>query len=321
MRKILISVAIPCYRSANTISIVVNDLVNEFKSHGDDYQIVLVNDCSPDNTLDVIKKLCEENSHIIAVNLSRNYGQQAAKMAATSLLKGDYAIYMDDDGQHPTSGIYKMISTLEEGNYDAVYAYFKHKKHNIFKRIISWINSWTLSFLVGKPRDIKNSSFFVVRKYIYKEIAQFKSPFPYYSGFLMQITNNIGNIELEHYARIDDKQTTYTLKKLISMYIIGVTGFSVVPLRLSSAIGLVTAAVGFVAGIYRVIYKLLYPTVSLGYTSLIATILFTSGMIMMMLGMLGEYVGRIYMTANNLPQYTIKEIIQQQENLQEKDDL
>lgn len=226
---------------------------------------------------------------------------------------------MDDDGQHPTSGIYKMISTLKEGSYDVVYAYFRHKKHSIFKRIISRINAWTLNVLVGKPRDIKSSSFFVVRPYIYKEMARYKSPFPHYPGFLMQITRNIGAVELEHHARLDGKRTTYTLKKLIATYLIGVTGFSVVPLRFSSAIGLITAVIGFAVGIYRIIYKLFYPAVSLGYTSLIAAILFTSGMIMMMLGMLGEYVGRIYMTANNLPQYTIKEIIQQQEN-QEEDD-
>lgn len=320
MKKILISVVIPCYCSENSIQVVVNNLVNEFNLHGDDYQIILVNDNSPDKTFEIIKKMCKEDSHIMAINLSRNYGQQAARMAATSFLKGDYAVYMDDDGQHPVSGIYKMISKLKEGSYDVVYACFRHKKHSIFKRIISRINSWTLNFLVGKSENVRKSSFFVVRQYVYKEMERYKSPFPYYPGFLMQITTNMGDVELEHHARIDGKHTTYTLRKLLSVYLMGVTGFSVVPLRFSAAVGLVTAGIGFCAGLYRIIFKIFYPAVSVGYTSLIATILFTSGMLMMMLGIVGEYVGRIYMTANNLPQYTIKEVIGQQESQDEGND-
>ncbi len=305
----MISVAIPCYCSENTISQVVKGLVEEFDKHNDEYQIVLVNDGSPDNTFEVIKGISLENPNVIAVNLSKNYGQHSARMAAIPFLKGEYVVYMDDDGQHPVSGIYKMIEKLEEGDYDVVYALFKQKKHSLFKRVVSRINTATLDFLTGKPKDVKNSSFSVMRSYILREMEKYKSPFPSWTGFIMQITRNVSNIELEHFDRISG-ESNYTLKKMFKLYMNSVTGFSVVPLRISSVIGMVTALIGFAVGIYSIIHKLLNPAVPVGYTSLMAVLLFIGGMIMMMLGLLGEYVGRIYMINNNLPQYTIREVVE-----------
>lgn len=305
----MISVAIPCYCSENTISQVVKGLVEEFDKHNDQYQIVLVNDGSPDNTFEVIKGISLENPNVIAVNLSKNYGQHSARMAAIPFLKGEYVVYMDDDGQHPVSGIYKMIEKLEEGDYDVVYALFKQKKHSLFKRVVSRINTATLDFLTGKPKDVKNSSFSVMRSYILREMEKYKSPFPSWTGFIMQITRNVSNIELEHFDRISG-ESNYTLKKMFKLYMNSVTGFSVVPLRISSVIGMVTALIGFAVGIYSIIHKLLNPAVPVGYTSLMAVLLFIGGMIMMMLGLLGEYVGRIYMINNNLPQYTIREVVE-----------
>lgn len=305
----MISVAIPCYCSENTISQVVKGLVEEFDKHNDEYQIVLVNDGSPDNTFEVIKGISLENPNVIAVNLSKNYGQHSARMAAIPFLKGEYVVYMDDDGQHPVSGIYKMIEKLEEGDYDVVYALFKQKKHSLFKRVVSRINTATLDFLTGKPKDVKNSSFSVMRSYILREMEKYKSPFPSWTGFIMQITRNVSNIELEHFDRISG-ESNYTLKKMFKLYMNSVTGFSVVPLRISSVIGMVTALIGFAVGIYSIIHKLLNPVVPVGYTSLMAVLLFIGGMIMMMLGLLGEYVGRIYMINSNLPQYTIREVVE-----------
>lgn len=303
----MISVAIPCYCSAKTIAEVVNDLEEEFQKHNSEYQIVLVNDGSPDNTFEVIKELSMRNSKITAINLSKNYGQHAARMAAIPFLEGEYIVYMDDDGQHPVSGIFPMIEKLEEGNYDVVYALFKQKKHSLFKRITSKVNTATLNLLTGKPKDIKNSSFSVMKKYVLKEMEKYKSPFPSWTGFIMQITRNISNVELEHYERISGK-SNYTLKKMFKLYINSLTGFSIVPLRISSIIGVIVAIIGFLIGIYSIFHKIFNPLVPMGYTSMISVMLFIGGMIMMMLGMLGEYVGRIYMINNNLPQYTIKEI-------------
>lgn len=309
----MISVAIPCYCSEKTISIVVKGLVEEFKKRFLSYQIVLVNDGSLDYTFSVIKKISIENPNVIAINLSKNYGQHAARMAAIPFLKGDYIVYMDDDGQHPAEGIFQMIEKLEEGNYDVVYALFKNKKHSGFKRITSKINTATLSFLTGKPKDVQNSSFSVMRPYILEEMKKYKSPFPSWTGFIMQITRNIANVELQHYERIEGK-SNYTFKKMIKLYMDSMTGFSIVPLRFSSLAGVVTAIMGFLLGIYSIVNKIINPGIPVGYTSLISIFLFVGGMIMLMLGLVGEYIGRIYMISNNLPQYTIKEVIGEQKN-------
>lgn len=309
----MISVAIPCYCSEKTISIVVKGLVEEFKKRFLSYQIVLVNDGSLDYTFSVIKKISIENPNVIAINLSKNYGQHAARMAAIPFLKGDYIVYMDDDGQHPAEGIFQMIEKLEEGNYDVVYALFKNKKHSGFKRITSKINTATLSFLTGKPKDVQNSSFSVMRPYILEEMKKYKSPFPSWTGFIMQITRNIANVELQHYERIEGK-SNYTFRKMIKLYMDSMTGFSIVPLRFSSLAGVVTAIMGFLLGIYSIVNKIINPGIPVGYTSLISIFLFVGGMIMLMLGLVGEYIGRIYMISNNLPQYTIKEVIGEQKN-------
>lgn len=304
----MISVAIPCYRSAKTIGKVVDDLVEAFEKRDMKYQIVLVNDGSPDNTFEVIKEISLHNPDVIAVNLSKNYGQHAARMAAIPFLKGDYVVYMDDDGQHPVNGIFSMLEKLLEGDYDVVYAMFKQKKHNMFKRIASKINTATLNFLTGKPKEIKNSSFSIMQGYLLKELEKYKSPFPSWTGFIMQITRNIANVELEHYDRMEGK-SNYTVKKMLKLYLDSMTGFSIVPLRVSSIFGIVVAFLGFIMGIYSIVVKVMNPSVPSGFTSLIAVILFIGGILMMMLGMLGEYIGRIYMISNNLPQYTIKEVV------------
>lgn len=308
----MISVAIPCYCSAKTISRVVHDLVEAFTKYDLEYQIILVNDGSGDNTFEVIKNISMENAGIIAVNLSKNYGQHAARMAAIPFIKGEYVVYMDDDGQHPVSGIFQMLDKLKKGNYDVVYALFRQKKHSLFKRITSAVNTATLNFLTGKPKDVKNSSFSIMRRYVIEEMKKYKSPFPSWTGFIMQITRNISNVELEHYERISGK-SNYTLAKMMKLYINSMTGFSIVPLRISLVIGAIVAVLGFGIGIYNIGNKFLHPNVPIGYTSIIAVILFIGGMMLIMLGLLGEYVGRIYMINNNLPQYTIKEVVERKE--------
>ncbi len=304
----MISVAIPCYCSAKTISRVVHDLTEEFARHAVEYQIVLVNDGSPDNTFEVITNISRGNANVMAVNLSKNYGQHAARMAAIPFLKGEYIVYMDDDGQHPASGIFQMLDKLEEGNYDVVYALFMQKKHSLLKRLASAVNTATLNFLTGKPKDVKNSSFSIMRRYVAEEMKKYKSPFPSWTGFLMQITRNISNVELAHHERISGK-SNYTLKKMMQLYVNSMTGFSIVPLRISLVIGVAVAVLGFGMGIYSVMNKLRYPDIPVGYTSMMAVILLIGGVQLMMLGLLGEYVGRIYMINNNLPQYTIREVV------------
>lgn len=309
----MISVAIPCYRSEKTIPVVVADLQELFQTNQIPYQIVLVNDGSPDHTFQVIRKLAQQDHHVVSVNLSKNYGQHSARMAAIPFLKGDYIVYMDDDGQHPVSAILPMLQKLEDGDYDVVYAQFQHKKHSAFKRLVSRINTATLNFLAGKPKGITNSSFSIMRAYVAKELVKYKSPFPSWTGFVMQITHNVANLPVEHVARISG-QSNYTLKRMLRLYLNSMFGFSIVPLRLSSAIGAICAFAGFLTALYCILQKLFHSSIPVGYTSLISVILIVGGLIMLMLGLVGEYVGRIYMINSNMPQYTIREVVEEEKD-------
>ena len=198
----IISVAIPCYNSSKTLKTLVNEIRDEFINNSNyDYQIILVNDNSPDVTYSVIKELCEDDKKIVGVDLSKNYGQISAQMAAIRLIKGDVAVFMDDDGQHSPKDIFKLTAEIFSGN-DLVFASFTKKKHNPFKRITSSINSKLLEATNRKPKGISISSFFAISKTAIISLHNYKSPFPSICGYLLQITNNISNIELVHHERI-----------------------------------------------------------------------------------------------------------------------
>lgn len=304
----LISVVIPCYRSEKTIETVVDEIRNEFARHSEhDYSIVLVNDGSPDDTFGAIKRICAADPKVTGVDLSRNYGQASAKMASLPYIKGEAAVFMDDDGQHPASGIFKLIDKINEG-YDVVYAKFPQKKHSLFKRLTSKLHHAISVWAGNAPAGISGSSFLAYSGFVIKALREYKSPFVSIGGYLNKITSKFANADIDHRARLAG-ESGYTLKKLVNLWMNTVTNFSIAPLRLSSAFGLFCSAVGFLLGIIVVVRKLIHPNISAGYTSTIAVLFFIGGIIMLMLGLLGEYIGRIYMTVSNAPQYAVRSVL------------
>ena len=298
-----VTVIIPCYHSELTLPTVIEDIQTTMAEL--DPQIILVNDYSPDNVWNVIERLCEKNPKIIGLSLSRNFGQQSARMAALPYVTGDYVVFMDDDGQHKAADALRMLNKLKEG-YDIVYAYFRKKKKSSFRVIGSYINRKMTDWLMKTPKGVHTSSFFVTRRYVTDHLRDYTNPTPYTFGYFLQITRNVTDVEAEHHDRLSG-QSGYSLKKLLRLWMDGFTGFSVVPLRLSSVLGVLMAVIGIISGIVIIIKKLIDPAVASGYTSTISVMLFCSGMILLMLGMLGEYIGRIFMNLNHLPQYVIKE--------------
>lgn len=308
----LISIAIPCYNSAKTLSIVVDEIKKVFADKSSyDYEIVLVNDNSPDNTYEVIQSLCKDNSNIVGVDLSKNYGQSSAQMAAVNYLNGDIAVFMDDDGQHPPAELFKLVEEIEKGN-DLVFACFPQKKHSAFKRITSNINSKLLEATNRKPRGIKITSYFALSKLAIEGLRKYKSPYPSICGYLLQITRRIVNVEISHRERIAGK-SNYNLKKLLRLWLQGFTNFSIAPLRFASMLGFVFAILGFCAMLYYLICKFVLPNVAVGFTSIVSLILIIGGLIMLMLGIIGEYIGRIYILLSNMPQYEVRDVINKKE--------
>lgn len=304
----LISVAIPCYKSEKTIGNVVNEIRQVIsQNEGYDYQIILVNDYPFDRTFSVIKQLCEEDSRIIGINLSKNYGQTSAKMAALPYVKGDVLVFMDDDGQHPAEGIIPLANKVMEG-YDVVYAYFKEKKHSLFKRVTSKINAKIAEINGTRRKGIHASSFLALSRFAVDAYSEYKSPFPSLMGYLNTMAGKVTEIEMEHRKRMAGK-SNYSFKKLLKLWLNGFTNFSVVPLRAIAFLGGFIAFAGFVYGLGIVITKIVNPLMAAGYASTMAVLLFLGGLILLALGFIGEYIGRIYMTVSNLQPYRIREII------------
>ncbi len=308
--KEMISIVIPCYGSENTIEGVVTRIQKLMTTAlaKYDFEIILVNDASPDNVRETIWKLANNDpEHIIGVDLVRNFGQHSALMAGYRQSSGDYIVSLDDDGQTPPEAIIDLLDKLLEG-FDVVYAAYKHKKHSIFRNLGSKVNDFMNNKLLGKPKNLYISSYFIAKRLIIDEIIKYQHSFPYMQGLVLRTTKRITNCYVSHQER-ESGSSGYTLVKLIRLLLNGLTAFSVVPLRLATFCGLMCALFGFLGIIIVVCKKLAGVPVPLGYSAIMVVILFLGGMIMLMLGIIGEYVGRSYLCINHSPQYVIRSIV------------
>lgn len=313
----MVSIVIPCYQSAFTISPVVNGIHETMKKATErfDYEIILVNDGSPDNTFEVISGLAMENEHVQAVDLTRNYGQHSALMAAYSLVSGDYILGIDDDGEHDPTQMFKLIDELEKG-YDYVCAKFPATDRSLYKKLGSKLNNWMATKYIGKPKDASFSSYYVMRRFVVDEIVKTRNPHPYIGGMIVAVTRKLSIVPMEQGERIAGT-SGYNLKNSMSLWLNGITAYSIKPLRSAAYLGIITAIIGFVAGIIIVLRKLIDPTIAAGYTSLIAILLLIGGIQMIIMGMMGEYISRIYLLANAIPQFSIRTIVKQHSNQSE----
>lgn len=304
-----ISFVIPCYRSEKTIPLVAQSLKETMALRKEyDYEIILVNDSSPDNVFDVICDMAEKDEKIKGIDLSKNFGQHSALMTGFRFVTGDIVLCLDDDGQTPASELFVLVDKLLEG-YDVVFAKYSNKKHSLFRNFGSTVNDLMARAMLDKPKELAMMSYFCCRRFIIDEVIKYNNPYPYVSGLLLRSTKKIANVEIHHQDRLEGN-SGYTFKKLIGLWINGFTSFSVKPLRIATFLGVVCAAIGFLFGIYVVLNKLfLNPSAPMGYSSIMAVLVFLGGMILMMLGLIGEYIGRIYISLNNSPQAVIRQTV------------
>ncbi|WP_024867399.1 glycosyltransferase family 2 protein [Butyrivibrio sp. FCS014] len=303
-----ISFVIPCYRSSKTIGGVINEIDETMKGMaGYDYDITLINDGSPDDTWDTLQKIAagRDDNRVLGINLAKNFGQHAALMAGLNAADGDYVICLDDDGQTPANEADKLIAALEAGA-DVAYARYSHKKHNLFRNFGTAMNEWMAGAMLGKPKELYVSSYFAARRFVVDEMIKYTSSYPYVIGLVLRTTRNIVNVDVTHRAR-EVGTSGYTFSKLMALWINGFTAFSVKPLRIATATGTLFAILGFIYGIYTIIKKFVLPDVPVGFSALMSAVIFIGGMLMLMLGMIGEYLGRLYISQNNNPQFVIRE--------------
>ena len=306
----MISFVIPCYRSQATLPSVIREIQETMEGLRQyTYEVVLVNDCSPDDTFETIRELCRENANITGINLAKNFGQHSALMAGFHQIKGDIVVCLDDDGQTPAGEVGKLLEGIEKGA-DVVYAKYAHKHHSGFRNWGSHVNELMTRVMLGKPKDLYVSSYFAARRFVVDEMIKYEYPYPYVIGLVLRTTKNIANVEVNHRDRLEGT-SGYTLGKLLNLWFNGFTAFSVKPLRIATVTGAGCALLGFAYGIYTIIKKIFInpPGLVTGFSALMSVLVFMGGMLMLMLGLVGEYMGRMYISMNRSPQYVVREIV------------
>lgn len=314
MQKRILSIVIPCYNSEKMISNVVDRIISTLGERAEyEWEIILVNDGSRDMTWDVISGLANGNKRIKAINFSRNFGQHAAMMAGYRKAVGDLILGLDDDGENRPEEMFSLIDKLDEG-YDCVCA--EYETHgNAFRSLGTRMNNWMACYLLDKPKNLTMTSYYVVKRFVIEQAIRYQHSYPYIAGLFLQASRNWGTVQLNRSERLQGK-SGYSLKKLLSLWVNGFTAFSVKPLRLAGGLGGFFACMGLLMGVYVIIRKICFGDVLAGYSSMMAALSFFGGMIMLLLGIIGEYVGRIYVSINNSPQYVVKEEIDMERKLE-----
>jgi undecaprenyl-phosphate 4-deoxy-4-formamido-L-arabinose transferase len=303
--KTRVSVIIPVFNSENSIIPLVTELVNALTVLYDP-EIILVNDQSADQSDRACLKLYEMYRNVVKYySLAKNVGEHNAVMAGLNQMTGEYAVIMDDDFQNPVSEVIKLISYSLTHEYDVVYTWYEKRQHSFFRNLGSNFNNMVANVMLKKPRDLYLSSFKLMNRYLVNEIIRYDLPFPYIDGLILRTTSHIGKMQVMHDKRTGGR-SNYTLRKLVRLWMNMFTNFSILPLRISIMMGFAFAAIGMILGLYTVIEKILNPDLPLGYASLVVAISVFSGIQLIAIGMLGEYLGRMFLSHNKKPQYSIR---------------
>ncbi|MBU1909335.1 MAG: glycosyltransferase family 2 protein, partial [Verrucomicrobia bacterium] len=291
------------YNGEQTVGLVVEDILKTL----DDVllEIVLVNDGSPDGSGRVCEELVVKHApRVKYVELSRNFTEHNAVMAGLLHTSGDYVVEMDDDCQNPAPEVRLMLDEIRKG-FDVVYSYYEKKRHHFLRNLGSWFNDRVATIMLKKPRDLYLSSFKVMNRFIVNEMVRCANPYPYIDGLIFQITTRISKVKVEHKER-EHKRSNYTVSKLVGLWLNMFINFSILPLRLATYAGFAMAACGLGLGVFSVVERILKPDLPTGFASLIVSILLIGGIQCFLLGMLGEYLGRLFLSVNRKPQFVVR---------------
>lgn len=300
-----LSIVVPVYNGSRTIARLVDRLSEVLSSES--LEIVLVNDCSADDSRDVCRDLHERNPELVTfVDLAKNFGEHNAVMAGLHYATGAHVVIMDDDFQNPPEEVLNLVSEARRGGYDVVYSRYAAKQHSLARNLGSRFHNWLATFLLKKPRELYLSSFKCINRFTVREISSYSGPFPYIDGLILRCTSRIGTVEVKHDAR-QLGSSGYTVTKLVRLWLNMFLNFSVMPLRLSSLVGLGMVVAGAALGVVVVLEKWLHPTIAIGWPSLVVIVVTFGGVQLVMLGLAGEYLGHLFLLANQTPQFVVHE--------------
>lgn len=315
-----ISFVIPCYCSGENINRVINDIDMVMQTEKLSYEIIMVNDGSPDETFSIIEEIAKRRSNTYAIDLARNGGQHVALMAGFNYAKGNIIVTCEDDGQTDISILPNLIQKLDEGYDVAAPRYLERGKRSLFRKCGTFFAQVMAKWMIPRPKGVIIPIFFAAKRFVIIETIKYNQPYPYIEGLILRTTFNIALVDSKQNNRING-QSGYTIKKMLSLWLNGFTSFSIKPLRLSVILGIITSFIGFVFGLIIVVNKIINPTILMGWTSIVAVILFMFGILFIILGLIGEYIGRIYLCINKTPQYIVRQVksneFENKENLNE----
>ncbi len=303
-----LSVVVPVYNGAATIGELVNALRALEIAGG--LEIVLVVDGSPDNSLEVCKKLAgEPGAPIVLLSLSRNYGEHNAVMAGLARARGSYVITMDDDLQNPPGEVKRLFEYARDGGYDAVYTYYEEKQHAAWRNVGSRFTNWCADHLIDKPKGLYLSSFRCLSAFVREQItANYEGPFPYVDGLVFQVTHNVGRLQVAHLPRTEGR-SNYTIARLFRLWLSMFSNFSVIPLRFATLFGIAFGALGALAAVIVIAEAISDNKPPQGWASLMVAVLVLAGVQLIVVGLIGEYLGRMFLAVNRKPQYLVREVI------------
>ena len=303
-----LSIVIPVYRSREILPILVKKIFDEMIVEGlsDNFELILVNDASPDNSWATIESLAKKYTFVKGMSLRRNFGQHNAIMAGLNHVVGEVVVIMDDDLQHPPEYIGEMIKGLSDV-YDVCYTDYRNRQHAQWKKLGSRFNDWVATLLLDKPKGLYLSSFKALRKEVVGEVIKYNGPYAYIDGLILDVTRSITTIEIEHGERIYG-DGNYNLCRSVSLWLKMVTSFSVWPLRFASIAGMILSLLSFLMIIFVFVQKQLHPEIAVGWASIISVLLFIGGIQTMCIGLIGEYLGRTYLKINSKPQFVVGSI-------------
>jgi glycosyltransferase involved in cell wall biosynthesis len=306
-----LSIVVPLYNAAATLP-ALHQEISALNVPGG-HELIIVNDGSRDETEAIALKLTRESQlPMTFLSLSRNFGEHNAVLAGLRAVSGRYVVTMDDDLQNPPSEALKLLAVAEAEKRDVVFAIYDHKEHVWWRNLGSWLTNVIADFVVDKPRKLYLCSFRCLSRFVADEVAKSRTPYPYIDGLIFQVTQNAGTVRVRHVERTQGS-SGYNVRKLIRLWLSMLVNVSVVPLRLMTFAGLITSALGFLAMIEVVLERLLHK-VPTGWSSLMAAMLLLSGTQLLLLGILGEYVGRIYLGISDKPQSVIRERVSSARN-------
>ena len=305
-----LSLVIPVYNGSRTIGALVEHTTKIFGSTS--FEIVLVNDGSEDDSEKVCAQLAVKfPQNVTFVHLSRNFGEHSAVLVGFTEARGRYIAVLDDDGQNPPEEVVRMLDELKRKNYDVVYGHYIEKKHSWFRNLGSRFNDRIATLMLHKPKDLYLSSFKVMNRFLINEIIKYHGPYPYTDGLIYRVTRNIGQIPVEHRASLSGP-SRYTFRRLVRLWLNMFLNFSIKPLRISVYVGLFASCLSIVALIAILIDKLwITPNLTVGIPTVLGSVVFFSGIQLMILGLVGEYLGRLYLDQTGTPQYVVRYAIRE----------